>query len=126
MMDIDAAKLALEAARAAGTVGSIAWDKLCLYYRVEAIVSICGLLALSATGVRLIMASHREPFFEQVERYNNPPTRHLFMWLAGCLAITAAIFSSLTSGAQLFAQSVVPEVRAAIAVHEVIRNRGAK
>jgi hypothetical protein len=125
-MDIDAAKLALEAARAAGTVGSIAWDKLCLYYRVEAIVSICGLLVLSGTGLRLVMASHREPFFEHVERYNNPPTRHLFTWLAGALALAIAICTGLTIGAELFAQSVVPEVRAAKTVHQALLNRGAK
>jgi len=124
-MDIDAAKLALEAARAAGTVGSVAWDKICLYYRVEAIAAICGLLMMTATGIRLLIVAHREPFFVLEDRQEKQ-TRHLYAWVAGAafVALTTAI--GLTTGSRLFAQAVVPEVRAALAVHEVIMNRGPK
>lgn len=118
MGNIDTARLALEAARNAGTVGRIAWDKLCLYYQVEAAISLLGMLGLYVLALRLLRLSFGHPFFGS----SSEPTRHLWMWCAGVFALLLAVGTSIAQGSTWAAQVAVPEVRAAWAVAQLVRS----
>lgn len=126
-MTPEEARLALEAARKAGHVGRLAWEKLCLYYQAEAIVTLVMVVVGHALLSAALIYALRQPFGVEFTRTTKEygqvtslcervPTKWIAISILLGIAWTTSVVQALAPLPKVIATIAVPELRAAVAV----------